>query len=181
MTTGLFIEDCFALNTRDVGRRPDRIRKLEINKLERRPDVNYWFDDISEPTRLFLSVDGNKPQEFVWETVELTFGERAYFRCVCGHRASKLYLPRNSMQFKCKKCHGLQYQLSSFNRYSIAGRSLYRMNRLQKLAGSRENMGRILYNGNYTKRFERFLSLCDRAGFDSIVQGANDLKTLING
>ena len=181
MHTRLFIEDCFALNTRDVGRRLDRIRKLEINKLERRPDVNYWFDDISEPTRLFLSVDGNKPQEFVWETVELTFGERAYFVCACGHRASKLYLPRNSMQFKCRKCHNLQYQLTAYNRYSVAGKPLYRMNRLYKLAESRASMGRILYNGNYTKRFERFLVLCDRVGLGSIVQDANDLKTLING
>lgn len=181
MDTGLFVEDIFVLTPRDVGRRFDRVRKLGINKLERRPDVNYWFDDMSEPSCLFLSVDSCEPQKFAWEIVELTFGYRAYFRCSCGLRVSKLYLPIYSKEFKCRKCHKLQYQLSTFNKNSVAGRSLYRMNRLQKLAESRANMSRIFYNGNYTKKFERFLGLCDRAGFDSIVKDANDLKALIKG
>lgn len=181
MTTGLFVEDCFTLTPKDVGRRFDRIRKLGINSLESRPGVNYWFDDMSEPSFLFLSVDGHEPQKFTWEIIELTFGERAYFHCLCGRRVSKLFLPLHGKEFKCRKCHRLQYQLSSFNKNSIAGKSLYRMNRLHKLANSRAGMSRIFYNGNFTQRFERFLGLCDRAGLDSIVQGANDLKALVNG
>jgi hypothetical protein len=112
-----------------------------------------------------------------WE--DITYGKRAYFICECGHRATKLYLPHNGHEFKCRKCHGLQYQLTTFNRYSVAGRSMYRMNRLHKLSNERAGMSRIFYNGNYTKRFERFLGLCDRAGLDHIVKGANDLKALI--
>ena len=40
-------------------------------------------------------------------------------------------------------------------------------------------MSRIFYEGKFTKRFERFLGQCERAGFNSIVQGANDLKKLV--
>jgi len=44
---------------------------------------------------------------------------------------------------------------------------------------SREKMGRILYKNNFTKRFERFLNLCNKAGLDDVVKGANTLKELI--
>ena len=40
-------------------------------------------------------------------------------------------------------------------------------------------MSRIFYDGNYTKRFERFLGQCERAGFNTIVDGANALKQLV--
>ena len=174
-----FVEYCFAITTRDLLRRYDRIRKLGVNNLERRPGINYWFDNMDEPTAVFLSVDGHEPQEFAWETIEITFGERGYFRCTCDRRASKLYLPPGSTKLLCRACHGLQYRLSSFNSRSVAGQAIYRMNRLQKLVENRSNMSRIFYNGNYSKRFRRFLRLCDRAGLKSIVTGANDLKALI--
>lgn len=128
---------------------------------------------------LFVSVNGQNPQKFAWELVEMTFGEKAYFYCPCGYRATKLYLPPNSSEFKCRKCHKLRYELTVLNRKSVAGKSIYQINRLHKLANSRAGMSRIFYNGNFTKRFERFLRLCDRAGLESIVKGANDLKALI--
>ncbi|HAJ44447.1 MAG: hypothetical protein UV53_C0006G0012 [Candidatus Azambacteria bacterium GW2011_GWE1_42_9] len=181
MNNHYMIEECFFITPRNVGGRFGHVRKLGINELENRSDISYWFDDMSEPTCLFVSVNGNEPQKFDWEPVDITFGETAYIRCHCGYRARKLYLPPNGKEFKCRKCHKLQYQLTKFNRHSIAGRSLYKMNRLQKLADSRANIGRILYNGNYTKKFTRFLGLCDRAGLESIVRGAKDLKTLMNG
>ena len=179
MNSRAFVEDCFVLTPRDVGRRLDRIRKLGINSLDRSPGLNYWFDNMSDPKRLFISVDGQEPQEFRWEVVDITFGEKEYFYCPCGHRAVKLYLPPASKEFKCQKCHQLRYQLTSFNKQSIAGQTLYKFNRMQKLADSRAQIGRVLYNGVYTKRFERFLGLCDRAGYNSIVTGARDLMTLI--
>ncbi len=175
-----FVEDCFTLTPRDVGFRLDRTRKLGINKLEGRNDISYWFDDMSNPTRLFVSVGGHEPQEFIWESVELTFGETAYFYCSCGYRARKLYLLPNGYEFKCRKCHNLLYIISSFNKKSVAGRSIYQMNRLQKLANDRAGISRIFYNGEYSRRFNRFLGLCDKAGLESIVNGARDLKALIN-
>ncbi len=175
------VEDCFAITPRDVGRRFDRIRKLGVNNLEYRPGITYWFDNMSEPTCLFISVDGHEPQKFTWEVVEITFGETQFFYCQCGYRAIKLYLLPNGKEFKCRKCHNLRYALSTFNKKSVAGRSIYQMNRLHKLSNSRAGMSKIFHDGNYTKKFERFIKLCDRAGLDSIVTGANDLKTLIQG
>lgn len=176
------VEECFTLTPRDVGRRRfGRVRKIGVNILEERDDVSYWFDDIHAPSYLFLSVAGSEPQKLVWEPVELTFGESAYFYCSCGYRATKLYLPPNSTEFKCRKCHKLRYEVTVVNKESIAGKSIYRINRLHKLANNRASMSRIFYNGNFTKRFERFLNQCDRAGFNSIVKGANDLKALIQG
>jgi len=173
------VEDCFVLTPRDVGG-SGCIRKIGVNILEHRPDIKYWFDNMDDPTRLFISVDGHKPQEIAWELVELTFGIREYFYCSCGHRAAKLYLSPNGVEFKCRECHKLKYELTLLNRKSVAGGAIYRINRLHKLANDRTAMSRIFYNGGYTKRFERFLGMCDRAGLDSIVKGAKDLKELIN-
>ncbi|MES2953016.1 MAG: hypothetical protein V4674_00450 [Patescibacteria group bacterium] len=156
-------------------------RKIQFATNEKQLDITCWLENASGPSLVAVSINGHAPQSLQVEWEQITYGERAYFRCDCGSRATKLYLPPNGHTFKCRNCHGLQYQLSSFNRHSVAGVALYRMNRLQKLANSRADIGRILYKGSYTKRFERFLGLCDRAGLDSIVRGANDLKTLIEG
>ena len=179
MENKYLVEECFTLTPRDVGRRFDRIRRVRVNKLEWNDKISYWFDDIENPEWLFISVSGNEPQRFKWELVDITFGEKQYFYCQCGYRAMKLYLLPNGKEFKCRKCHNLQYQLTTYSKNSIAGKSLYRLNRFQKLSETRMNLGRILYEGNFTKKFERFLRLCDRAGYDSIVKGANDLRELI--
>jgi hypothetical protein len=176
-----FVEECFTLTPRDVGNRIDRIRKLGINILENRPGIRYWFDDDDRPMYLFISVDGREAQKLRWEQVEITFGIREYFYCLCGQKSTKLYLLPNGKEFKCRICHNLKYRLSTFNRYSVAGKAIYKMDRLQKLANNRASMSRIFYNGHYTKRFEKFLKLCDKAGLDSIVRGAQDLKELIQG
>lgn len=181
MDNKYLIEECFHLTPRDVRSRFDHILRIGVNSLKDRPEINFWFEDEDDPTHLFISVDGHEPQDLVWELDELTFGAKAYFHCSCGYRASKLYLPPNGTEFKCRKCHKLKYELSVVNKKSVAGKSIYRINRLHKLANSRASMSRIFYNGQYTKRFERFLRLCERAGLDSIVKGANDLKALVNG
>lgn len=180
-TESPFVEDSFALTPRDILRNIERPRRIGTNADDRRADVNYWLDHTGDDFAALISVGKNEPQRVVMEWQEITFGERAYFRCACGLRASKLHLPLGGNEFKCRKCHKLQYQLTHINRHSVAGRALYRVNRLQKLLDQRASMGRILYKGNYSDRFERFLRMCDRAGFDSIVQGANDLKALIKG
>lgn len=173
------VEDCSTLTPRDVGRRFDRVRKLGVNILEGRDDISYWFDNMSEPTRLFVSVGGHKTQKFVWESVELTFGETAYFYCGCGYKARKLYLPPNGTEFKCRKCHNLPYLLASINRTSVAGAKIYAYKRLMMLDDCRAAMARILYKGKYTKKFESFLKCCNRAGLKNIVTGAEELRALI--
>ena len=181
MNSDLFVEDSFFLSPKDVLRNASRIQKKAVDEGRKRVDLEYWLEDIGDQSIVLVNVGGKESQRIALEWEGITFGERAYFLCACGHRATKLYLPRSSTQFKCRKCHGLQYQLSSFNRYSTAGRFLYRANRLQKLANNRAGMARIFYNGNYTKRFERFLGLCDKAGLDDVVQGAKALKELVRG
>lgn len=181
MNSELFVENAFALTPKDILRNIQRIRKIGTSADDRRADIDYWLEDPSDPSVVFVSITGKEPQRLDLEWLDLTYGKRAYFLCQCGLRTTKLHLPLNGQEFKCRKCHNLQYQLTTFNRHSIAGRSLYKMNRLQKLSESRANMGRILYNGNYTKKFQRFLGLCERAGLESIVQGANDLMALLKG
>lgn len=181
-TESLFVEDSFALSTKGVLDNLDNV--LEIGPsvyVKPHADVDYWLEDPLRPSVLLVSVGGQEPQRINLEWIVITFGQRAYFRCDCGSRAAKLYLPLKGKEFKCRQCHKLQYQLTRINRRSVAGRAMYRMNRLQKLSDTRVSMGRILYNGKYSERFERFLRLCDRAGFDGIVKGANELKALIQG
>lgn len=175
------VEECFTLTPRDVGRRWDRIRMLGVNKLAWRDDISYWFDDMSNPKWLFLSVSGSEPQQLKWEVLEITFGQKEYFYCECGHRASKLYLTPKGSAFKCAHCHNLRYQLTTFSRKSVAGKTLYQMNRMQKLAEQRAGMRKILHHGKFSRRFESFLRQCDRAGLETIVKGAEELKALIAG
>ena len=148
----------------------------------KRPDISFWRDNPSDIFTINISVNGGEPQIINLEMVFLTYGERTYFKCPsCELVVSKLYLPEDSGEFKCRKCHGLQYFLTTFNKHSIAGRQFYKMDRLQKMAICRENMGRILYNGRYTKRFNRFLKLCSKSGFDEAVRSAQNLINLIKG
>ena len=180
MDTRLFVEDSFGLSIKGVVENLRWIMEVGRSAFTKpRADIDYWLENPMDPSIVLISVGGGEPQRLNLEWQEITFGERAYFRCVCGNRATKLYLPVHGKEFKCRQCHGLRYQLNSFDRNSAAGRSLYQLNRLHKLANSRASMGRILYKGNYTKRFERFLGLCERAGYDSIVKGANDLRVLL--
>lgn len=182
MNTALFVENSFVLTPKEVLHNLRVVMGHKDASYTKPPaNVNYWLEDESDPSVVLVTVDGKEPQRITVEFEEVTFGARSYFRCDCGHKATKLYLPPCGARFACRKCHGLQYQLASFDRHSVAGRKIYRMNRLHKLSNSRASMGRIFYNGKYTKKFERFIGLCDKAGLDSIVQGANDLKTLLNG
>lgn len=170
--TNSFVEDAFSISPNDIL----------LNRYNDRTDITCWpVDDSADPATVFVGMAGREPQELILEWNDITYGKRAFFVCSCGHRASKLYLPSHSHEFKCRECHGLQYQLSSFSKNSSVGKSLYRMNRLQKLSDSRADMGRIIYNGKFSKRFERFLRLCDRAGLSDVVEGANSLKALLQG
>jgi hypothetical protein len=168
MSTSLFVEDSFSIKPKDL-----------LAETLVKPGISYWYEDPEDWSVWSISVNGSDPQEIKMEWEPITFGDRPYFRCECSRRASKLYLPPNGHEFKCRDCHNLSYQLASFNRHSPAGRKLYQVNRLNKLSNNRAGMSRIFYEGKYTKRFERFLRQCERAGFNSIVEGANALKKLV--
>jgi len=169
MNTDLFIENSFSLTPNDIL----------LDRHHGSLKINYWTNDSADLSSVCVSIEGREPQKINLDWEEITYGERAYFQCECGLRVNKIYLPENGKEFACRKCHGLLYQLTTFNRHTNAGKFLYKQNRLQKLMESREKMGRILYKNNFTKRFERFLNLCNKAGLDDVVKGANTLKELI--
>lgn len=171
MNTDLFVESSFSLTPNDVLQ----------DRHHGRIDINYWIGDGAEPSVVFVTIDAKEPQIIGLDWQDITYGKKAYFLCSCGVRVLKLHLPLHGKEFKCRTCHGLHYELTTYNRYSIAGMKLYQLNRLNKLSNNRAGMSRIFYNGEYTKRFERFLGQCERAGFNSIVDGANALKQLVHG
>lgn len=182
MDTDLFVENSFALTAKMVM---TTIRDvLDIGPVmykKPHPDVDYWFDDIYEPSILMVSVRGGEPQQIGMELKVITYGERAYFQCECGVRVSKLFLPPHATQFKCRKCHALRYQLSTINRNSVAGKKLYQATRVERIINKRTHIDRIFYRGEYTKRFESFLTQCDKAGLDTVLYGAAMMKVLLQG
>jgi len=172
MNNKYYVEDCITITPKEL------LSWVNI-KNGTRTDTK-WSDincrlDSSDPDILCISVKGGEPQRIVFEWVDINFGQVAYFQCNCGCRASKLYLPPNSVRYRCRKCHNLKYRLSSLNSKSVAGRVLYKFNRMNKLIETRENIKRVFYKGKYTRRFKRFLRLCENAGIDSVVEDAKNL------
>lgn len=181
MSNNLFTETSFSLSAKEVLQNLRMI--LEIGNsayIKPREDIDYSFDDPFDPTILSVIVEGTEPQNLLLELEEITFGERAYFRCKCDARVNKIYITDSDHEFKCRKCHKLHYQLTTFNRHSVAGKTLYQMNRLHKLSSNRANISRILYDGKFTKKFSRFLNLCNKAGLENFVKGSNELKALLD-
>jgi hypothetical protein len=177
-----FVEDCFVLTPQNILKNFTLVMELGECMYEKiRSDIDYQVEDLGNPAMVWVSIEHKEPQKLTIEWTDIAFGERAYFRCNCGTRSAKLYLLPDGKEFRCRKCHNLKYRLSSFNKNSIAGMSIYKLDRLHKLANERSSMSRIFYKGDYTKRFKRFLKICDKAGLESIVKGANDLKILIQG
>lgn len=173
------VEDCEILTPKMLLNALKYASNGKPSVLLERQDIQYWLDDTGRETKYFISINSHKPQELAMETFPITYGEKQFFICGCGHRASKLYLLPKGSEWKCRLCHNLRYQLWRSSKYSIAGRKIYQFSRLQKLSETRADMSRIFYNGHFTKRFERFLRLCARAGLNSVVQDAESLRNLV--
>jgi len=181
MNTEKLVESCYVLTAKQVIKsKPINDKTSTTLNIGVNKDIEYWQNTCGDDSEYELSINGKEPQIIKLEWQTITFGDKAYFKCECGSLVSKLYLPIKSAKFLCRKCHGLQYELSGFNKTSVAGQKLYKLNRLIKLSESRASMGRILYKGEYSKRFKSFLRLCEKAGFHSVVQGAKELQTIIN-
>ena len=119
------------------------------------------------------------PQQIALAAEDITFGTRHYFLCGCGSRVSKLYLPPNKKEYRCRSCYGLRYELAVLSRTSAQGKLLYRTNRMLKLSEQRAHMNRIFYRGAYTRRFDRFLQLCLNAGLLETVREAMELEAAV--
>lgn len=182
MSTNLFTENSFSLSPKEILSSPYRAITIQADENKTHPDIKCWTENSADESEsVLVSIGEREPQTIPLVFQEITFGKRAFFKCpACEITVSKIFLPHNANEFKCRKCHNLQYQLTTFNRYSVSGRKLYQMNRIQKLSDNRANMNRILHNGQFTKRFSRFVNLCDRAGLSDVVQSANVLKAFIS-
>ncbi|HBM46117.1 MAG: hypothetical protein UT05_C0007G0007 [Parcubacteria group bacterium GW2011_GWF2_38_76] len=177
--TKTLVENCFSLDTKriknDLGKfrcgRENVEGMIRDNLLEKELRVNYWFEEDS----LLLSANGGEPQRVLLYNHPLTFGARTYFVCECGRNAGKLYLTSPNGHFKCRKCHGLIYEINTINKHSPQGKFFYKMNRMIKLTNKSEAMKKIFYKGRYTKAFLRNLKMLARAGFSEKVEDAKML------
>ena len=183
------IEECpyFSVSSirQDLGRsrrmEPDIKGIFNISQGNRKLLCEYWIDYSNNETFLFISTGtSNLPQRILLSKQELYFGSRSYFVCECGKRVIKLYIPSGRANFACRSCCGLQYELSTINRSSTHGAFLYKTNRTLKLINQRADMNRIIYKGSYTRRYNRFLKLCQQSGLYGVVKDAQDLMLAIN-
>lgn len=142
---------------------------------------NYWFEYADSKTYLVVGLSHYDPNRILLAETALTYGDRSYFICGdCGRRVSKLYLPQRTIVFRCRKCWRLKYEIQTINRNTQHGEHFYQTHRAIKLIHQREKMNRIFYKGRYSKRYERFLRLCNRVnGLESIVSNAKKLMSAI--
>ena len=165
-----YVEDCYHITPRVIVKGMD----------ERRADIRFWTERENGALSLFAAVPNSEPQGIEVEEFSSPALDRLYFLCECCRRVFKLYLPIGCMQFKCRQCHKLRYRLTSFNPNTMHGRAQYRASRLHKLANERMRIRTPIYQGKYTKRFQRFLRLCGRAGLTDIVHDAKRLMETIH-
>lgn len=163
---GSYIENCFYITPTYNSVDYDLMRRMDVR-------IEYH---IEAEDHILATVGNNEPQRIDTEDVVTAVSWRRYFLCpCCEKRVFKLYLLPNGKEFKCRKCHKLKYTITNINKNTPHGKMLYSMNRLDKLSKQREKMGTILYNGKYTKRFQRFLRMCSRAGYTKALTDAEEL------
>lgn len=168
-----FVEDCTAITAKEALRIASRLKNKKT-KLE----LDCWLD-TDDSSALWLRIIDQEPQRLAIEWIALNFGYGAYFECSCGFRASKLYLVPHGNKFACRMCQKLKYRKSSINPNSVAGRAIYKFDRMNKLADTRANMRGIFWKGTYTRRYTRFLAQCSDAGLHGVVRDARELAEIV--
>lgn len=181
------VESCFRLDMKLLKKDLSRARErksgitgfINIPQGSLKAVADYSIEYGAENDYLVIAY-GEEEQRIKLAESELHFGPRSWFVCDCDRRVAKLYLPPNSKHFKCRRCHGLSYELTTFNKKSKAGLLFYRTNRIIKMMNLREGIRSTLYKGVPTQRFSRFLTLSDKAGMDSIRKDAEKLLEAIS-
>lgn len=176
------VENSFILSTHSITAdlRHAREQKTGINGFINISHGNiesvadYSIEIGSEHDYLVIQY-GEEEQRIKLTESELYFGPRSWFICHCGRRVSNLYLPTHAIEFKCRRCYKLVYELTTFSRNSKLGQLKYKTNRIIKLSNTREQIRSIFYDNHYTTRFSRFLALSERAGFKNVGEDAREL------
>ena len=178
------IEDSFILSTNLLKKDLRKARDRESTEgtlniiYDNKPSIlDYKVEYSGEETYLDVFFD-IEPQRILLSEYELTFGTRTYLTCGCGTRTNALYLKLGF--FACRKCQKLNYRSTTINSKSEHGRFLYQQSKRLKLMDMRESIGRIFYKSKYTKRFMRWLKLCEQSGLFKEVKSANDLMIAID-
>ena len=182
------VETCFILDTKMIKRDLLKVRKqipgisgfFNISNGANKAVADWYIEYGTEYDYLVLQY-GEKDQMIKLAESELHFGPRSWFICDCGARVSKLYLPPQTTQFKCRHCHKLVYEITTCNRRTKQGELKYRFNRMIRLMNTRENIRSMFYNGQYTERYNRYLKFAEVLGLDDIVRDAKRLLEDING
>lgn len=171
-------ESCFALSTKLLRKNLQKARNNDlvdgeyINFIHNgKPSVLFYFIEHNFDGNTYLVVTFEaEPQKILLSQRELTFGTRTYLTCGCSKRTNTLYL-KNTF-FACFECSSLRYKSTTINSRSDHGRMLYQQNKRLELIEMRESIPRPLYRSKWTKRFMRFVKLCDQAGLLREVKGA---------
>lgn len=181
------VESCFILDTKLIK------KDLRLAR-EHKEGVSGFFNMLLgsiktvadyyieyQPEHDYLVIQYSEVEQRVKLTEsELKFGPRSWFVCDCGCRVGKLYMPQGGKEFKCRSCHNLVYELTTFDRNSKQGQFKYNFNRLIKSVNIRESMRSIFYNGTYTARFNRYLEVTEKLGLGQVKQDARELLDAIN-
>ena len=181
------VESCFVLDTKIIKKdlRLAREKKaviegyINITIGNAKSAADYHIEYGTEYDYLVMQYREEEQRIRLTES-ELTFGPRSWFICSCDRIVSKLYLPRNTNEFRCRHCNNLAYELTTLNKKSKIGQYGYITNRRLKLMNTREKIRTIIYNGKLTERINRFLKLSDKAGLASNRKDAEELLFVIN-
>lgn len=173
------IENSFALSIHLLKKDIRRARRKEpvdgyvnFSYNGKQTALDYSIEYVDDKPYLVINFVA-EPQRILLSEQKLTFGIRAYLTCKCGYKANDLYLINEI--FACRKCHKLKYESTTINRNSRHGQLLHRTRQAIKIISKREGISRILYKSIYTKRFNRWTTLCAREGFVDNVEDAKKL------
>ncbi|MFA6475792.1 MAG: hypothetical protein WCV68_00075 [Candidatus Paceibacterota bacterium] len=129
--------------------------------------VNYWLENEARSLAINLCVPGNEPQRVELIPFELSFGTRYFFECpICFRQVSKLYLPPDQQDFKCRLCHRLVYELTTINKNSTFGQQLYRNACFLRFMNAPDRAIRVFYGPNYTKNYLRRMRFYRKLGLE---------------
>lgn len=87
-------------------------------------------------------------------------GDRFWFLCTCGRRVGTLYLWRES--FACRHCHNLTYSTRN------ESRKYRRFVSSVDIDKQEEKVGYKYYRGVPTKKYAKFLQMCDSFNYGII-------------
>ena len=184
MSTGQLIENSFAITTHSIKKDLHKARRKEqvggyLNVLNNsRPSIADYHIQYEDEKTYFVIALGIDPQRILLSNQKLNFGNRTYLTCKCERKTNALYL--NNGVFACRTCQKLRYQSTTINRTTKHGYYVWQQSRILKLINTRENIGRIFYKSQYTKRFTRWLNLAICAGLMDEVIDAKKLMMAIN-